>query len=202
MGAFQHGGVMRKVLVTIVGRDRPGIIYKVSRALADYRFNVIEVTQTTLAGEFAGLFSCGIPEEADIGDFTAVLAKSLEGSGLAHWVNDFDALPLPNSVDLEPYVVTVRGRDRLGIIPEFSGAMAGFDVNVDNLRAISLAENGYPGGDEAGAGPPNVLMFFELSVPKAVNQGAFRQALTLIAEELDMELSLQHRNIFEAMHRL
>ena len=193
---------MRKVLVTIVGHDRPGIIYQVSRVLSDYRYNVIEVTQTTLAGEFAGLFSCGMPEEANIEEFTAVLAKALEGSGLTHWVNDFDATPNTGDSGLEPYVVTVRGRDRLGIIPEFSGVLAGFDVNIDNLRAISLEENGYDNNSDSETETPHVLMFFELSVPKAVNQSAFRQALNLIAEELKMELSLQHRNIFEAMHRL
>lgn len=189
---------MKKVLVTIVGRDRPGIIYQVSRALADYRCNVLEVTQTTLAGEFAGLFSCGMPQDADLEEFTAVLAKTLEGSGLAHWVNDFASFTPVSGEPLEPYVVTVRGPDRLGIIPEFSGAMAGFDVNIDNLRAVSLEDN----GEREPELPQQVLMFFELSVPKAVNQNAFRQALNLIAEELGMELSLQHRDIFEAMHRL
>ena len=186
---------MRRVLVTIVGHDRPGIIYQVSKALADNRVNVVEVSQTTLLGEFAGLFSCDMPKEADGGSLDGILAQALDGSGLAHWVTEARAKHKPGAVEpteLEPYVVTLRGEDRPGIIPEFSGAMAGFDVNVDNLRAVSIGGN----GDRQG------VMFFELSVPRAVNQGAFRQALNLIAEELAMELSLQHRDVFEAMHRL
>jgi len=185
---------MRRVLVTIVGHDRPGIIYQVSKALADNRVNVVEVSQTTLLGEFAGLFSCDMPKEVDGGSLDGILAKALDGSGLAHWVTPARAgvKTGPESTELEPYVVTLRGEDRPGIIPEFSGAMAGFDVNVDNLRAVSIGGNG----------DRQVVMFFELSVPRAVNQGAFRQALNLIAEELSMELSLQHRDVFEAMHRL
>lgn len=190
---------MRKVLVSIVGRDRPGIVYQVSKALADYRCNVIEASQTTLLGEFAGLFSCGMPKDGSLEEFNGVLDKALEGSDLAHWVNEVTDSPsagFENSDIYEPYVVTVRGLDRLGVIPEFSGAMAGFDVNVNTLRAISLDHEAVEPKDR------QVMMFFELSVPKAVNQGAFRQALNLIAEELDMEMSLQHRDIFEAMHRL
>lgn len=190
---------MRRIMVTIVGHDRPGIIHQVSRALADYGCNVFEVSQTRLMGEFAGLFSCGLPAKADLDEFSDALGQSLTGSGMAHWVaeaNDEGPDGLP-PVDQESYVVTVRGPDKLGIIPEFSGAMAGFDVNIENLRAVALRD----GTDEI-KGDHQVILFFELSVPKAVNQRAFRQALDLISEEMELEMSLQHRDIFEAIHRL
>jgi len=189
---------MRRIMVTIVGHDRPGIIHQVSRALADYGCNVFEVSQTRLMGEFAGLFSCGLPAEADLAEFSEALGRSLDGSHMAHWVAEANDGPGGDQpTDNEPYVVTVRGPDKLGIIPEFSGAMAGFDVNIENLRAVALRDE----ADEA-RGDHQVMMFFELSVPKAVNQRAFRQALDLISEEMGLEMSLQHRNIFEAIHRL
>ena len=74
--------------------------------------------------------------------------------------------------------------------------MAGFDVNIDNLRSAAVPDDG---GYKASG--QQVVLFFELSVPKAVNQRGFRQALNLIAEELGLEMSLQHRDVFEAMHR-
>jgi glycine cleavage system transcriptional repressor len=184
---------MRQIMVTIVGRDRPGIICQVSRTLADYGVNVVEVSQTTLLGEFVGLFSCRLPKAADSRRLAEALGEALAGSGLAHWVTAAAPAAGP-AVDAEPYVVTVRGRDQSGLIPEFSGCMAGFDVNIENLRAVTL------GGAETDG--RQVVLFFELSVPRAVNQAAFRQALGLVAEELRVESSLQHRDIFEAMHRL
>lgn len=198
---------MRNILVTIVGHDRPGIIHQVSKALADYRCHVIEVSQTTLMGEFAGLFSCRISDRADPGEFNAALGKVLEGSGLAHWVTGGEGAPEPAApLDLEPYVVTVRGPDRLGIIPEFSGIMSGFDANIDNLRAVGLEGDPGTGGErpktEGADENRQVVMFFEISVPRDVNQNAFRQALNLVAEDLGLEMSLQHRDIFEAIHRL
>lgn len=192
---------MRRIMVTIVGHDRPGIIHQVSRALADYGCNVLEVSQTRLMGKFAGLFSCGLPIKVDLAEFNNALGQTLAGSGLAHWVAEANNGPSePQPVDNEPYVVTLRGPDKLGIIPEFSGAMAGFDINIENLRAVALRDS----HDETGnlEGEHQVMMFFELSVPKAVNQRAFRQALDIISEELGLEMSLQHRDIFEAIHRL
>jgi glycine cleavage system transcriptional repressor len=188
---------MSIVLVTILGRDRPGIIYQVSRVLADLRLNIVEASQTTLLGEFAGLFSCAIPENIRVQDVNQALELELAGSGLVHVVREITGdEPLPTSpATHEPYVVTVRGRDRCGLIPEFAGVLSGFDINVDTLRAVSLTVSQERDGKK-------VVMFFELSVPKPVNQSALRQALGLAADSLGMEMSLQHRDIFEAIHRL
>ena len=186
---------MRNVLVTILGRDRPGIIYQASRVLAEFKLNIVEASQTTLLGEFAGLFSCALPENFELADLDQALERELADSGLAHVLREVKAGEAPFSAQghHEPYVVTIRGLDRLGLIPEFAGVLSGFDINIDTLRAVSLPH------DQAG---PKVVMFFELSVPKEVNQSALRQALGLAADSLEMEMSLQHRDIFEAIHRL
>lgn len=193
---------MRKVLVTIVGPDRPGIIHLVSRTLADYHCNVIEVTQTTLLGQFAGIFSCTLPDTVDLTSFYSGLGQALSGSDLAHWITEVEALApsVLKAEDYEPYVVTVRGKDRPGLIPEYTGCMSGFDINVENLRTAALGDN--PDTPLEEGGEHQVIMFFELSVPRSVNPGAFRQALSLITEEMNMEMCLQHRDIFEAIHRL
>jgi glycine cleavage system transcriptional repressor len=188
---------MSNVLVTILSRDHPGIIYQVSRILADCRLNIIEASQTTLLGEFAGLFSCALPEGTGLTDVSQTLERELSGSGLVHVVREItaDDSPLISPATHEPYVVTVRGQDRCGVIPEFAGVMSGFDINIDTLRAVSLP-------DHETLSEKKVVMFFELSVPKSVNQSALRQSLELAADSLDMEMSLQHRDIFEAIHRL
>lgn len=190
---------MRKILVTIVGHDRPGIIHQVSKTLGDLNCILLEVSQTTLLGEFAGHFSGRLSSDIDVFEFSRFLGQSLEGSGLAHWVTEADLSPAEATaaLDREPYVVTVRGRDQVNIIPQFSGAMAGFDANIDNLRSAAI-----PGDSSFKEAGQQVVLFFELSVPKSVNQRGFRQALNLVAEDLDVEMSLQHRDVFEAMHRL
>lgn len=203
----RHGVVMRNLLVTIVGHDRPGIVHLVSKVLAGYRCHVVEVSQTTLLGEFAGLFSCRMAREADLNEFNLALGQALQESGMAHWVTEGGSESAPEQGDIEPYVVTVRGPDQLGMIPEFSGVMSNFEANIDNLRAVSLqgpqdAEGHVRPATAEGGESSQVVMFFEISVPKSVNQAAFRQALNLVAESLSMELSLQHRDIFEAIHRL
>jgi glycine cleavage system transcriptional repressor len=45
-------------------------------------------------------------------------------------------------------------------------------------------------------------MIYEVDIPATIDQSAFRQALRRRAEDLGLELSLQHRDIFEAIHRV
>ena len=47
-----------------------------------------------------------------------------------------------------------------------------------------------------------MVIVFEVAVPIKVHRPAFREALKWKAEEFGMELSVQHRDIFEAIHRI
>jgi len=46
---------MQKALVSVTGKDRPGIIAKVSTALFELNVNVLEISQTILDGYFTML---------------------------------------------------------------------------------------------------------------------------------------------------
>ena len=46
---------MQKALVSVTGKDRPGIIAKVSTALYEMNVNVLEISQTILDGYFTML---------------------------------------------------------------------------------------------------------------------------------------------------
>ena len=46
---------MQKALVSVTGKDKPGIIAKVSTALFEMNINVLEITQTILDGYFTML---------------------------------------------------------------------------------------------------------------------------------------------------
>jgi glycine cleavage system transcriptional repressor len=190
----KKGELMSKIIVTIVGRDRPGLVHLVSKVLATHGGNIEEINQTTLKGQFAGLFSFNAPDRLDEGLLDRSLADALEGTGLAYWI----APPAADEVvvsgaAMEPYVITLQGQSRADLIPGITQTVASFDVNIDNLRAVTLSGETQPA--------PQVLVL-EISVPATVQQNVFRQALSLTAEELGIEINLQHRDIFEALHRL
>ena len=44
-----------KAVVTVIGRDKPGIIAKVSALLADNAVNIEDISQTIMSGNFTML---------------------------------------------------------------------------------------------------------------------------------------------------
>ncbi|MDR0547913.1 MAG: hypothetical protein LBI10_00645 [Deltaproteobacteria bacterium] len=189
---------MLKIIVAIVGSDRPGLVLLVSEVLATQGGQIEEINQTTLKGQFAGLFAINAPNDFDLGLLDQGLKMALTGTGLSYFIappsESTDSVPPPA---MEPYVISLRGAASPALIPGVTRTVASFEANIDNLRAVTLAED--PAQDEGTT--PQVLVL-EISVPQAVQQRVFRQALALTAEELGVEISLQHRDIFEALHRL
>ena len=47
-----------KAIVTVIGQDRPGIIAKVSTALAQNKVNIEDISQTLMQGNFTMIMLC------------------------------------------------------------------------------------------------------------------------------------------------
>ena len=60
-----------KLVVTVVGVDRVGIIAGVSSILADYKVNILSINQTILGGLFNMIMMCET-ETNDVKDLTSI----------------------------------------------------------------------------------------------------------------------------------
>lgn len=77
---------MQKALVSVTGKDRPGIIAKVSTALYELNINVLEISQTILDGYFTMLMIVDITAAtAAISEVSARL--SVVGEELGEVIN-------------------------------------------------------------------------------------------------------------------
>ena len=77
---------MQKALVSVTGKDKPGIIAKVSTALFEMNINVLEISQTILDGYFTMLMI--VDMSAASAAFAEVAARLNEvGSELGEVIN-------------------------------------------------------------------------------------------------------------------
>ncbi len=183
---------MKKFMITVLGQDRPGIIAAVTKVLYEHDYNIEEVSQTILQNQFSCFFIVRGPERMS----GAQLVKSLEEGttyNLFFSVREFEKQAnIEQKQACESYVITTRGPDRKGLVAGITAVFAAFGVNVAQLRAVFL------GGDEPG----NNTMIYEVDIPVSVDLKELRRALSERARELNLEISIQHRNIFEAMNRV
>ena len=193
---------MEKYTASFLGRDCPGVVAAVSRLFGDMGCNIEAMSQTMLSGAFAAIFVVSAPEEMTAGRGEGVcgadcLRLRLE-EGLERAEVDLSVLVRPAIVeqwganlDCEPFVVTVDGPDRPGLIGGMSRVFGRHGVNIENLKAIL---------GEGGEG--RALFVFEVMVPDTVDLGRLRRELALEANSLNLRVSVQHRDIFEAIHRV
>lgn len=186
------GIAMNKTVISVLGYDKPGIIASVSRILSDHRCNIEDVSQTILQSEFVGVFVVTRPDDLDEADLLRDLTSKLEPMGLSvvvkPMVRQQEWVPPPS----EPFIITTTGPDRIGLVAGITEVMARHRINISNLKAV------FRGGDE----PMRNIMIYEVDIPLETDHHAFRSDLCERAQELGLEISLQHRHIFEAIHRV
>lgn len=71
---------MKKIVVTVVGADRVGIIAGVTRGLADHEINVLTVSQTIVDGIFNMVLMCDMEGSKDT---LAEIQQTMGGIGEA-----------------------------------------------------------------------------------------------------------------------
>ncbi len=183
---------MKKMVISVLGCDRPGIIAAVAKALFESRCNIEDVSQTTLQTEFVGIFIATKPEQLGEKDLLARLEERLIPMGLSVLVKPLQESGEWQAPPSEPFVITTLGPDRLGLVAGITEVLAGFGINITDLRAI------FRGGND----PLRNVMIYEVDIPAAIDRSAFRAALYQRAEDLGLDISLQHRDIFETIHRV
>lgn len=183
---------MRKIVVSFLGHDCPGVLHSVAGLLSGLDCNIEEITQTILQGEFAMILIAELPEGLGCDEVQKKLSSGLGDFDMNFTLREVGVVEGDEVAEAEPFVVTLSGPDRKGVFAGIGGVLARFDVNIENLKALPRQ------GEKAD----ELIVGFEISLPVAVDLPEFRSALAAEAGRLGMDVSLQHREIFEAMHRV
>jgi glycine cleavage system transcriptional repressor len=182
---------MGKIAVFILGPDSPGIIATVSKTLFDHGCNLEDVSQTILQGVFVGIFIGTMAEKGSEELIIAHLRAAIQPKGLTAHVSRLEH-KIDHQLTYEPFVITAIGPDRPGLVAGIAEILALHAVNITNLKAV------FRGAKD----PERNIMIYEIDIPTGIDQHAFRSALYSRAEQLGLDISLQHREIFEQLNRV
>ena len=86
-------------------------------------------------------------------------------------------------------VVTVVGKDKVGIIYKVTGILAGNKVNVLNISQ-SIVDGFF-----------NMILIADMA-GAATEIGSLRERLDKLAKEIGVEIRVQSEDIFTAMHQI
>ncbi len=162
---------MGELAVTVIGRDRPGIIADAAQALAGLGLNLTDSTMTLLRGHFAMMLVC-------VGDRTtseveaALTPLTADGTLLAS-VREIDT-EAEHKPEGERHVLTVHGADRLGIVAAVTRVIADVGGNVtDSTTRLS---------------GPLYLLIAEVDLPLGVDVDLLAERLESVGRELGIDI--------------
>jgi len=86
-------------------------------------------------------------------------------------------------------VVTVLGRDRVGIIAGISNLLAEYDININDISQTIL--------DDIFT----MVMIVDLK-ELVIEKSDISDRLKTLGDELGVQITIQHTGLFNAMHRI
>src|SRR5580765_5586294 len=98
----------RRLVMTVIGADRPGLVDEVAAVVAEHEGNWLESRMSRLGGQFAGILRVELPEE---NEKAAVIAlQALKAQGLSVVIHADQAEPLLQTQRLAS--LEIVGQDR------------------------------------------------------------------------------------------
>jgi glycine cleavage system transcriptional repressor len=164
---------MPSLAVTVIGRDRPGIIADVTAVVADLGGNLEDSSMTLLRGHFAWMLVADLDVAAE--DLAARLAHLREDDLVVSVLPVGDDEPYAGEAG---YVLSVHGADRPGIVAGVTGALAAHGGNITDLST------------RLGPGGLYVLVA-EVSLPGDVDVVALGGQLAELGRELGVGVALR-----------
>lgn len=167
-----------QLVLTVIARDRPGIIRSLSGVIAEHGGNWVDSSMARLGGEFAGILLVAVPLANISGIEVALAALKTDGIEVSVRRAAGEAAPKGKRVFLE-----LTGNDHAGIIAEISGEIARLGASIDELTTRV-----YPG---SMSGTKMFEAHADVILPEGVDAEAVRERLEDIADDLMVEIEVE-----------
>lgn len=176
---------MKRLLLTISGKDKPGIIAKVSELLYRIGCNLEDVSMTLLEGQFAMMMTVCVPGSVKLN----ALTKAMTALKSSPWGMECFMAGLKGKATrgekhargVQPCLITAFGKDRTGIVHAVSKTLAQYKINITDLDCRILG----------GGSKVTYAMLLEVDVPKRMGLGRLRGILARVAKKLKIEIQLR-----------
>jgi glycine cleavage system transcriptional repressor len=169
---------MPQLALSAIGRDRPGIVAEVTRALLGHSLNITDSQMAVLGGRFTMMLIVDAPDGTDLDAVHEELTRTRERLNL-------DALSLSALADAadapaaDPsHIVTVYGVDHPGIVHAVSARLAARAVNVTDLETRLVRDGLY-------------AMVLEVALPLELDPEALAAMLAEVGAEQGVEVTVR-----------
>lgn len=170
----------KHIVLSALGKDRPGIVNQLTRAILDAGGNVEDSRMTVLGGEFAVilLISGAWNSIAKLETQLPAIEKKLDLTLTARQTE-----PRALKQNMVPYAVDVVTMDHPGIVNEMAEFFSMREINIEDLSTWTYAA--------AHTGTPMFSMSMTVSVPASLSIGNLRDEFTRFCDRMNVDATLE-----------
>jgi len=172
---------MSQLLISVSGRDRPGIIADVTGVFYRAGANLEDISMTLLEDQFAMMMIVregGPRRSAGVKKGLEALARK---TGLTITVQPLirrSAVPARRAKGTVPYLVTVAGRDRTGIVHRVTKFFSSRKLNITDLNSRILNQKNRE----------FYVLMLEVDVPRKSSLKQLQSGLQKIGQQLRVDV--------------
>ncbi|NLF37858.1 ACT domain-containing protein [bacterium] len=180
----------QSIVLSVLTRDRVGIIAAATRALFELDANIDAISQTVLQGYFTIILTADLPDGVSLDTVRDRVSTCIPGGELSVSIQKRDRAAQTTRVVREGdrFVLTIIGEDRPGIISRISGYMTSRGINIEDLYAYLEDER--------------FILIGEVSIPKEQDVHLLQIDLEGLWRESKVTVRLQHVDIFTATNEI
>jgi glycine cleavage system transcriptional repressor len=172
---------MNHFALTIVGRDRPGIVSQVTEILFNQGCNLADSSCSILGGQFAMILILGHPEYTGLESFGDAF-KPLEDADLTVALRVLKpGGEIRPEIEGDLCMISVYGADKPGIVYHVANVLGDKKVNITDLntKLVGSAER------------PVYVMVIEATLPEGVEEEDVNTWLAPIRDELQIDITVR-----------
>ena len=176
----------KHIALSVLGKDRPGIVETISKVLFDTGCNIEDSSMTILEGEFAMILIVALGTKTPAASLKNALSKASKKMGLTCSLRELSHIESTKEKPLKDrYIISVYGSDKPGIVYKISSFLAKNKVNITDVQT-----------SRSGTGGKAVyVMILETAFPSKSKADDMKEQLNSIARALDVKISVHSADI-------
>jgi len=172
---------MQHFALTIIGRDRPGIVSQVTEILFRLGCNIADSSCSILGGQFAMILIIAHPDIASQEGFGEAFTP-LEDSGLSVYLRTLKPGGEKHPhLEGEICMISVYGSDKPGIVYRVSRELGERSINITDLNTKLV------GSDTR----PVYVMMIEAVLPAGMEIEEIEQIMNQLKDQLQVDISVR-----------
>lgn len=181
----------KHMIISVMSKDRPGIIASITGAIYQLGGDLADLNQTVLCGYLTMILSASFDSQVTKEDLIAAISHIKTECTFEVSIKELSTATdiSPEQPPEESYILTVQGPNRAGIVHGVSQFCFEHNINILDL-ATTLRNNQY-------------TMALQLDLRKCnLELEGLQKELDAYSRQNDLTVMIQHNDIFRVTHEI